>query len=113
MFFFLPGALQLGGVQEAARQPVPACQASLPRAPYPLPSPEASAQWGRRRHCASRDDRPSTSRQRFAPSRSLTAGQWSAGPSLNQEVGGSIPARGDVSLSKTHHPELPLCVSGL
>jgi len=35
-----------------------------------------------------------------------TAGQWSAGPSFNQGVGGSIPALVDVSLSKTLNPEL-------
>jgi len=35
-----------------------------------------------------------------------TMGEWVAGPSLNQGVGGSIPALVDVSLSKTLHPEL-------
>jgi len=35
-----------------------------------------------------------------------TMGQWLAGPSFNQGVGGSIPALVDVSLSKTLHPEL-------
>jgi len=35
-----------------------------------------------------------------------TVGQWSAGPSFNQGVGGSIPARVDVSVSKTLDPEL-------
>jgi len=33
-------------------------------------------------------------------------GQWAAGPSFNQGVGGSIPALVDVSLSKTLNPEL-------
>jgi len=33
-------------------------------------------------------------------------GQWLAGPSFNQGVGGSIPALVDVSLSKTLNPEL-------
>jgi len=33
-------------------------------------------------------------------------GQWLAGPSFNQRVGGSIPALVDVSLSKTLNPEL-------
>jgi len=33
-------------------------------------------------------------------------GQWVAGPSFNQGVGGSIPALVDVSLSKTLNPEL-------
>jgi len=32
--------------------------------------------------------------------------QWEAGPSFNQQVGGSIPALVDVSLSKTLNPEL-------
>jgi len=36
----------------------------------------------------------------------LPVGQWSAGPSFNQEVGRSIPALFDVSLSKTLDPEL-------
>jgi len=35
-----------------------------------------------------------------------TVGQWVAGPSFNQGVGGSIPALVDVSLSKTLNPEL-------
>jgi len=35
-----------------------------------------------------------------------TMGQWVAGPSFNQGVGGSIPALVDVSLSKTLTPEL-------
>jgi len=35
-----------------------------------------------------------------------TMGQWAAGPSFNQGVGGSIPALVDVSLSKTLNPEL-------
>jgi len=35
-----------------------------------------------------------------------TMGQWLAGPSFNQGVGGSIPALVDVSLSKTLNPEL-------
>jgi len=35
-------------------------------------------------------------------------GQWSAGLSFNQGVGGSIPARVNVSLSKTLNPELLL-----
>jgi len=34
------------------------------------------------------------------------SGEWSAGPSVSQGVGGSIPALGDVSLSKTLDPEL-------
>jgi len=38
--------------------------------------------------------------------RLVTVGQRSAGPSLNQGVGGSIPALVDVSLSKTLDPEL-------
>jgi len=43
---------------------------------------------------------------------SSTVGQWSAGPSSNQGVGGSIPALVDVSLSKTLNPEvLPVSVS--
>jgi len=33
-------------------------------------------------------------------------GQWLAGPSVNQGVGGSIPALGNVSLRKTLDPEL-------
>jgi len=33
-------------------------------------------------------------------------GQWVAGPSFNQGVGGSISALVDVSLSKTLNPEL-------
>jgi len=33
-------------------------------------------------------------------------GQWVAGPSFNQGVGGSIPALADVSLSKTLNPDL-------
>jgi len=33
-------------------------------------------------------------------------GQWVAGPSFNQEVGGSIPTLVDVSLSKTLNAEL-------
>jgi len=36
----------------------------------------------------------------------MTMGQWSADPSFNQGVGGSIPALVDVSLSKTLNPEL-------
>jgi len=35
-----------------------------------------------------------------------TVGQWSAGLSLNQGVGGLIPALVDVSLSKTPNPKL-------
>jgi len=35
-------------------------------------------------------------------------GQWVAGLSFNQGVGGSIPALVDVSLSKTLNPELLL-----
>jgi len=39
-------------------------------------------------------------------------GQWLAGPSVNQGVGGLIPALVDVSLSKTLNPEwLPVAVS--
>jgi len=39
-------------------------------------------------------------------------GQWFAGLSFNQGVGGSIPALVDVSLSKTLNPELlPAAVS--
>jgi len=39
-------------------------------------------------------------------------GQWSAGLSFNQGVGGSIPALVDVSLSKTLNSELlPVAVS--
>jgi len=39
-------------------------------------------------------------------------GQWVAGPSFNQGVGGSIPALVFVSLSKTLNPELlPVAVS--
>jgi len=41
-----------------------------------------------------------------------TMGQWEAGPSFNQGVGGLIPAQMDVSLSKTLNPELlPVAVS--
>jgi len=35
-----------------------------------------------------------------------TVGQWVAGPSFNQGVGGLIPAQVDVSLSKTLNPKL-------
>jgi len=35
-----------------------------------------------------------------------TMGQWLAGPSFNQGVGGSIPALVNMSLSKTLNPEL-------
>jgi len=39
-------------------------------------------------------------------------GHWLAGPSLNQGVGGLIPALVDVPLSKTLNPELlPVAVS--
>jgi len=42
----------------------------------------------------------------------VTVGQWSAGPSFSQGVGGSISALVDVSLSKTLNPELlPVAVS--
>jgi len=38
-------------------------------------------------------------------------GQWLAGPSFNQGVGGSIPALVDAPLSKTLNPELlPIAV---
>jgi len=39
-------------------------------------------------------------------------GEWVAGPSFNQGVGGSIPTLVDVSLSKILNPELlPVAVS--